>query len=241
VIELASGRQTAVAVTSLANGCSVPPGRRRRRHGRDTEAACLPSDSSTGFRLFEFDLPAGTHREVFAGPDLQGNATVSASGLLYYRRLLGPASQPPEFQDAVFIERNLISGTEREITRRFSLGGINLSPDGRHFITGSTSADGTTRSMLLVSVEDGRTREVLTVSRRADSSNPNPIPLAWAADSRSVLLRGRPTPGALIDVWWVPVDGRESRRLVTLPNLGRPGTSGRTTRHLLRKRLRRGA
>jgi hypothetical protein len=178
--------------------------------------------SSTGFKLFEFDLPAGKHHEVFVGTDPGGHAAVSASGHLYYRRLLGPAGQPSDLQDAVFIERNLTTGREREITRRFSLGGINLSPDGRHIITGSTSADGTARSMLLVSVADGRTREVLTASRRPrPDSEPNPIPLAWAVDGQSVLLKGRPTPEALIDVWWVPVDDRAPRPLLTRPSLGR--------------------
>lgn len=222
VIDLAFGVQTTIAVTE--------PGERLLGSARPQTAPAWSRQgsrvlyrrvSSTGFRLFEFDLASGEHHRLFTVPDPQGLATVSSSGDLIYRRLLGPSSQPPEAQEAMFIERNLATGREREITRRFSLGSINLSPDGRHFITGSNSADGTTRSMLLVSVADGRTREVLKVSRRARPNEPNPIPLAWAVDGQSVLLQGRPTPEEPIDIWWVPVDDRAPRRVLTLPNLGR--------------------
>jgi dipeptidyl aminopeptidase/acylaminoacyl peptidase len=75
--------------------------------------------------------------------------------------------------------------------------------------------------MLMISVEDGSTGELLKVDL---PTGPPPrlilIPLAWAPDSRSILLQRAPA-GQPVEVWWAPVDGREPLRLLTLPNFSR--------------------
>jgi Tol biopolymer transport system component len=177
-----------------------------------------------GFGLFEFDAVSGAGREIFSGTDPQGNATVSPDGrTIYYRRLLGPSDKPVGQQDAAFIARDVATGAEREVTRRYSLGAVVLSPDGRHIVTGSRDPSGTSRSMLMISVEDGSTRELLKADFPTGPNPSNPInPLAWAPDSQSVLLARRASvPGQPVEVWWAPVDGREPLLLLTQKTLGR--------------------
>jgi TolB protein len=160
--------------------------------------------TSSGFRLFEFDIASGDEREIFSGTDPQGNATISPDGRkLYYRRLLGTGGERHDMQEAAFIERDLATGVDREVTRRNSFGAIGLSPDGRYIVSGSVDRSRTFRSMLLISIEDGSTRELLRANLQAVPDPPNPmIPLAWAPDSQSILLRREPSPGQPIEVWW---------------------------------------
>jgi Tol biopolymer transport system component len=223
LVDFTTGEQVTIAVTAAnerLTGPAVP-----------TTAPFWSADgaliyyrriTSEGFRLFTFDVKSGAHQEIFRGSDPEGNAAVSRDGRkIYYRRLLGPGGQPLHGQEAAFVERDLATGMEREVTRRYSLGGTNLSPDGRHLVTASVDPTGASRSMLMISVEDGSTRELLKVALPA-GQNPRLIliPLAWAPDSRSILLHRAPV-GQPVEVWWAPVDGREPRRLLTLPNFSR--------------------
>jgi Tol biopolymer transport system component len=223
LVDFTTGEQVTIAVTAANERLTGPAAPATAPFwSADGAHIYYRRITSEGFRLFTFDVKSGTHEEIFRGTDPQGNAAVSRDGRkIYYRRLLGPSGQPPVGQEAAFVERDLATGAEREVTRRHNLGGTNLSPDGRHLVTASVDPTGASRSMLMISVEDGSTRELLKVDLPA---GPSPrlilIPLAWAPDSQSILLQRVPA-GQPVEVWWAPVDGREPRRLLTLPNFSR--------------------
>jgi Tol biopolymer transport system component len=220
VVDLSTGNQISVAVADTGEQLWAPavettapewgPGRDRVYFRRITKA---------GARLFEHDLAAGTARELFSTVDPGGNTALSPDARkVYYRRLLGPSERLTDMQEAAFVERDLATGSDREVTRRFSLGAIGLSPDGRYIVTGSVDPSGKSRSLLLISVADGQTREILSAPR--DKTNPI-APIQWAPDSRSILIRRMPPGAERTEVWWAPVDGRPARQMMTMATLGR--------------------
>lgn len=68
-----------------------------------------------------------------------------------------------ESGDAAFIERDLAGGTEREIIRRDSLGGIHLSPDGKHIATRHNLPDKSSAVLLIPVFGGGEPRTLLRV------------------------------------------------------------------------------
>ncbi|MBI4472551.1 MAG: PD40 domain-containing protein [Acidobacteria bacterium] len=83
------------------------------------------------------------------------------------------------------VERDLASGSEREVIRRDPLFAPMLSPDGRFLA--ATSLDETTKSsvLLLISVSGGEPRELIRVSQ------PQSLLLrciAWTPDSQTVIV-----------------------------------------------------
>jgi Tol biopolymer transport system component len=190
-----------------------------------------------GVVLFERDLASGVERELFRrpapGPGVAGYpgfaVSLSADGKkLYYRQGLGvqSASDPSALQ-AAFIERDLASGVEKELTRG-NLGFLYLSPDGRSIATNTADLATKSQSILLVPVAGGQPRTLMqialpqsvidSVMLSKDPHGQNAISVLWAPDSRSLVFRHnfvRGTP----DLWWVSVDGREAPKLV---NLGVP-------------------
>ena len=222
VVDLSTGAQTAVAVAGpweMLWGPAVET--TGPSWGGDGRRVYYRRITKDGFRLFEYDLDARTERELFSGPDPGAASTVSPDGRkVYYRRLLGPSNQPADMQEAAFVERDLTTGADREVIRRLSMGAIWLSPDGRYIVTGSTEPSGKSRAMLLISVEDGRTRELLRAPRSSGTMPPI-APIVWAPDGRSILIRRMPPGPERVEVWWAPVDDRPARQLFTLATLGR--------------------
>ena len=221
LIDLTTGEQQIAAVAGADERLLGPAGPATAPQWNTSgEKLYYRRISETGFRLFEYDVRTGNEREVFAGQDPGGNASLSGDGRkLYYRRLLGPAERPLDMQQASFIEYDLATKSEREILRRFSLGAITLSPDGKYILTGSVDPSGQSRSMIAIGIADGVVRELLR-SPRVPGRNPL-IPIAWAPDSQSVLLRRAPAPDSPVEIWWAPLDGREPRQAFTTAVLGR--------------------
>lgn len=221
VIDLSTGRQQPIAVAAAGERLLGPAAALTAASwSGDGQRVNYRRITRTGFRLFEHDLSSATEREVFSGSDPSGTAAFSPDGRkLYYRRLLGPTEKPMDMQETAFIERDIATGAEREMIRKFSLGAITPSPDGRHIVTGSVDPSGKSRSMLLISVEDGKSRELLQATR-AGSGNPI-TPLAWAKDSQSILIRRAPAGSDAEEIWWAPVDGRAARQLLVMKSVSR--------------------
>jgi Tol biopolymer transport system component len=221
LIDLATGTQKPIAVAATGERLLGPSGAATAANwSGDGSRVYYRRMNASGFRLFEYEIATGAEREVISGTDPAGTATISPDGTkIYYRRLLGPSGRPMDMQEAAFIERDRATGSERELVRRLSLGAVNLSPDGRHLVTGSVDPSGKSRSMLMISVADGTSRELLQAAR---SGPINPIaPLGWAPDSRSILIRRAPAGSGTEEIWWAPVDGRTPRQLLTMKSIAR--------------------
>lgn len=111
-----------------------------------------------------------------------------------------------------FVERDLASGTVREVLPRFaSRGNPELSPDGRSLAVIVTDARAKTSAVMLAEVAGGEPRELLRVSlpdRCAPFAN-----MSWTPDSQGVVVvKGNgdfeaPKPGDRLELWLVPLSG----------------------------------
>jgi Tol biopolymer transport system component len=114
---------------------------------------------------------------------------------LYYRL-------PVENQVAV-MERNLSSGAEREVFRRKDLG-VHLSPDGRWFAT--RTDDGA--AVGLVPVAGGATRELHKMPQGYSA-----VPVSWDSSGRGLIVRATVAGRDGMELWFVPVDGGQPRKI----------------------------
>jgi Tol biopolymer transport system component len=110
--------------------------------------------------------------------------------------------------DGSIREVETTSGNERVIvpapTTWVNLGHISLSPDGRWIARYGRTADGSLQSIVILSLEDGQSRELLRLS----DGQFDIIPMPWTPDSRAVLARkGRR------ELWLVPINGEAPRKL----------------------------
>jgi Tol biopolymer transport system component len=183
----------------------------------------LPGDQ--GIVLFERDLASGLERELFrqTTPGPWYSPSLSADGKkLCYRKGKGVASEPSALQ-ATFIERDLASGTEKELIRG-NLGFPALSPDGRYIATSTADFSTKSRSIVLVPVAVGEARVLMQVALPQSLSGIpnlnalNALSVLWAPDSRSLVFftfghQAKPMPQEL---WWVSVDGREPPKRLSL-------------------------
>lgn len=120
--------------------------------------------------------------------------------------------------DATVVARDIASGTDREIARGY-LEGLTLSPDGRFLATAANDPVTASRSIRLIPVAGGQARDVLRMDvTRAYLEGTSTFSrigavFTWLPDSQSILVQG---PSLL----WVPIDGRESPKLVDLGSMG---------------------
>jgi len=120
---------------------------------------------------------------------------------VYFRKDLGP-------DGFAFVERELVSGAERELVRGKDLRGLGLSPDGRFIATAHT--DGKSWILLLVPISGGETRELLRVSKPQSLS----VNLTWMADSRAVLVnKGLNENDTENELWFVPIAGGQPHKI----------------------------
>jgi Tol biopolymer transport system component len=171
--------------------------------------------------LFERDLASGLERELYqAGPWFV--ASLSADGKkLYYRKGKAYVTEPSALQ-AALIERDLSSGVEKELIRG-NLGGAALSPDGQYIATSTVDLATKSQSIMLVPVAGGEPRVLMRVplpqsviDRWVLAKNLNQLNMLrilWASDSRSLVVEHTQ---AKPEQWWVPMDGQESAKRVSL-------------------------
>jgi Tol biopolymer transport system component len=118
------------------------------------------------------------------------------------------------------VERELVSGNDRELIRRAVLGGVNLSPDGKYIATTSSDPSTNLNTILRIPVGGGDAVEVLKAGVKSEA----PAVLTWAPDSRSILIRRSDSERKqLSEVWMSSLDGTTARKLYDLdPRIG-PG------------------
>jgi Tol biopolymer transport system component len=165
--------------------------------GRALAISATGLDERVG--IYRVDVQSGAispialrpERHQFFGP------AWSRDGKLYYGDIASGVST-----GAAFMELDPSTGSKREVIRRASLGGVNLSPDGKFIATPTGSLDAAAKmaSLLLISTSGNDVKEVMQVNQ-ADWKGV----WGWAPDSRSFLIRKG--QGDLQEVWRVPVDG----------------------------------
>ena len=126
-----------------------------------------------------------------------------------------------------WVERDLVSGETRDVFLKpagIETGRMELSPDGRYVATvsqelaeGGKSEDGDsygkTSAVLLIPVDGGEPRELVSVSRPERLGWGG---MSWTPDSQALIAMkvfgdwGKETKKEL---WLVPIDGREARKL----------------------------
>ena len=149
---------------------------------------------------FRVDLESGTASLVYAIPPITPSVSMpvwsrDGRSLYYWNR--------DSAGDNVFVARNVGSGLEKELVRRPTLGGICLSPDGRHLATSTVDRATNERVLLLVPLDGGAPRDLMRGPTGAG-------PTAWTPDSKGVIVRMN------LELWVVPIDGSAPRKLATV-------------------------
>ena len=177
----------------------------------------LSDDKPPQMQTFEKNLVTGVERELFKSSDWQSITRMSDDGRrLYFRQGLPRDGKPP-YQEYALIERDLESGSEREIARGVFTGSVQVSPDMR-FVAYATG-DATSTTIRLALTAGGQSRDAMRAERTsgaAPASSPGAPALdvlCWAPDSQSVLVKKRTGPDRPVETWWVPVDGRDPARM----------------------------
>ena len=158
--------------------------------------------------VFQVDVQSGEFTPIVYGSRLGSEPRWSADGTkIYYRDFVTPGR---------VLERDLRSGSEREVFRHALLQNIEVSPDGRTLAVQTTidpsshaglSLDPPSRAglLLVVSIADGASRELL----RSAEQDARVHTMAWTPDSRAIVIArkiaGRP------ELWSVSVDSGQSR------------------------------
>ncbi len=108
------------------------------------------------------------------------------------------------------IERDLASGTERELIRRSGLTAPGVSPDGRYVVTRSSDPSTKSSAVLLIPTAGGEPRELL----RAESPQLFWVSFSWVPDGRAVIVRKfLSESGDQSEYWLVPIGGGQPRKL----------------------------
>ena len=140
--------------------------------------------------IFQIDAQTGDATPVILGDGLFGAPQWSPDGKkIYYNR------RP------VFVERDLASGAEREVTR--GLAGP-LSPDGRYFVASRNDQSTLSSSLLLVPIAGGQPRELHRLPQIDAFGSGRTL---WTRDGSAVIAR------SLTELWLVPITGDRPRKL----------------------------
>jgi Tol biopolymer transport system component len=156
-------------------------------------------DARTGDVVLIAPLPFGFERSF---PQWSPNGTH-----VYYRR---PLKADEINEDVAFIEREIDSGSERELARG-NLGSISLSPDGRWIAAQRADSSARSHAIVFIPIAGGETREVFRVTA-PQSLVVYFSGVPWTPDSRSVIVRKWPTPSN-IELWLVPIADAPPRKL----------------------------
>ena len=109
-----------------------------------------------------------------------------------------------------FIERDLETGTERELARG-NLGRISLSPDGRWVAAQRSDRSTRSQAIVLIPIAGGETRELYRATA-PESLAVQFSGLPWTPDSDGLIVRKRPAPNRM-ELWLVPIADAQPRKL----------------------------
>lgn len=102
-------------------------------------------------------------------------------------------------QESNVVERDLISGQEKELMRGGTLQPGRVSPDGRYLAVGRSEASGST-TVVFLPLDGGERREILVPAKVVPDQ-------CWTPDGQSVIVL-QPGQGKTSPAYWrVPVDG----------------------------------
>jgi Tol biopolymer transport system component len=179
----------------------------------DSKSIAVPATDANGRQgIFRVDAQTGEASPLALserGENVRGPAFSPDGKKFFYLRILAGA-QPVQQRLRVLIERDLASGSEKEIMRG-NLFVMLLSPDGKYFTTVRTDADGS--AVLLVPINGGQPIELMRVK------SPETLWVeTWAPDSRSVFIGKLPEP---IETYFrVSIDGTGSHPVHLDQNMG---------------------
>jgi Tol biopolymer transport system component len=114
--------------------------------------------------------------------------------------------------DVTFVERDLSSGSQRDVIRRTSLSSIVLSPDGR-FIATTQDPNQQSAAVLLIPVGGGEPRELMRVTEPRFIQGVE----GWAPDSRELIVSVAKTDAEEKDILLVSIDDGRFRPLEVPP------------------------
>lgn len=154
-------------------------------------------------------IDARTGRETFLDEaGATGRVQVSPDGKqIYYGNASGALVRNVETGEV-----KKVTGLDEQRTPDVLFGSRELSPDARSMATVRSDAQGKTSVLIIHSVATGESREVFKVS--APDALQRFAGITWAPDSQSVVIvKTTGEKKSPKDLWLVPLDGRQARRL----------------------------
>ena len=161
--------------------------------------------------IFTVDAQTGETSPVVMGPGFGSSPQWSRDGHRIY------------FVRNGVVERDLVTGAERQLTDRPVARGIAVSPDGRFIAARGATDDATKKfAILLVSTADGSTRELLPLTQGTDWGSTHTA--EWTRDGKDLLVvRKGDERYALLRV---PIDGSAVKTLDVDPRIWIDGAEG---------------
>jgi Tol biopolymer transport system component len=115
----------------------------------------------------------------------------------------------PKTNEASIRERDLASGSEREVVRRASLGAPSVSPDGRYIAARSSDPSTKSSTVLVFPIAGGEPRELLRVNPPQHFG----FFVPWTPDGQGVIVSKFRDDSDRGELWLVPVADGQPRKL----------------------------
>jgi len=157
--------------------------------------------------LFRLDGQTGEVAPIVVPADGTGafQASVSPDGKrIIYRR--------QSARENAVVERDLASGSERELVRRESMNGVSLSPDGRQFTFIERDAATQASVLYVMAIDGGPARELIRMGPGRGSLEQGSLEnfAEWTPDGRRILFTKRQDS---MSTWIAPASGGAPVRL----------------------------
>jgi Tol biopolymer transport system component len=202
------GNRNTLAVQSVETGQVRPLGVRmayayRPRWTPDGSIIVDGADLKGRQGIYRIDAQTGEVFPIVVGdPGVYSwSSFLSPDGkLLFYRR------DVPTDSFSLVIERNLASGSERELVRSKNLSGFSLSPDGRQIAFTESDPAAKTSTLFVMAVQAGPTHELFRAAEptRATAAQ-------WTPDGRHLVFSTK--EGDSTKYWIIPSSGGTLTRL----------------------------
>jgi Tol biopolymer transport system component len=157
--------------------------------------------------LFRLDGQTGEVKPIVVGAD--GSGAFQASVLPDGKRII---YRRQGARENVVVERDLASGSERELVRLESMNGVSLSPDGRQFTFIDRDAAAQTSVLYVMAIDGGPARELIRMGPGRGSLEQGRLEnfAEWTPDGRRILFTKVQDN---VSTWIVPSSGGAPVRL----------------------------